>query len=72
MRTLFICFSLVLVVWPFVCVQAAGISTTSIRQLDERGGDGAVGAGTLLQFLIRRRWWVSYAGVAILMLALAL
>mgnify|MGYP003586662469 FL=1 len=67
-----VCVALVLALWPLVCFQGVSMSGTSIHQIDEGKEDGSAGVGRLLGFFIRQRWWVSYAGAAILMLALAL
>jgi len=72
MRMLIICFGLVLLAWPFACYQAVSMSSTSSREIDEGKDGGVAGVGPLLRFFIRSRWWVSYAGAAILMLALVL
>ncbi|WP_177142853.1 hypothetical protein [Variovorax sp. YR216] len=48
------------------------MTNISIRQIDGEEAEGATGVGPLLRLFIRWRWWVSYAGAAILMLALAL
>lgn len=59
-----VCVALVLVLWPLVCFQVASMAATTIRQIDEGNEDGTAGAGPLLRFFIRWRWWVSYAGAA--------
>ena len=64
-------FALVLIAWPLACFQAVSMTGTSLQQIDERKKDGSAGIGFFLGFFIRQRWWVSYAGAAILMLAIA-
>ncbi|RYF49396.1 MAG: hypothetical protein EOO38_08010 [Cytophagaceae bacterium] len=72
MQMIVVLFALVLIAWPLACFQAVSMTGTSLQQIDERKEDGLAGVGFLLGFFIRQRWWVSYAGAAILMLAIAL
>lgn len=68
MQQLLICIALGMLAWPCVCREAAGMSSDRLRQMSAKSGGGP--ARRLAGWLIRQRWWGSYAGAVTSILAL--